>query len=168
VSEEFENGAEEVRAEPAVGDLHSRGLLGWSDRELRSMVSVTASIRSSTSRTSWFGCPPIPPIGLANSCPTPGSPRILTRDAGWLRNGSQSHSKTFIAGPISNGHGVSVLLLSHTTRNAARGVAAGQGLRGFGDIHAFGDRCDLVNHWVSSEFALGSGFSWCVSALSCA
>jgi hypothetical protein len=41
---------------------------------------------------------------LANSCPTHGSPRILTRDAGWLRNGSQSHSKTFIAWLISNGH----------------------------------------------------------------
>ncbi len=67
-------------------------------------VSVTESIRSPTSKTSWSGCPPIPPIGLANSCPTPGSPRILTRVAGWLRNGSQSHSDTFIAWPISNGH----------------------------------------------------------------
>jgi hypothetical protein len=108
----------------------------------------------------------MPPIGLANSCPTHGSPRILTRDAGSLPNGSQSHSKTFIAWLISNGHGVSVLLLSPTPRNAARGVAAGQGLRGFGEIHAFGDRCDHFQ--VSSEFALGPGFSWCVSALICA
>ncbi len=35
--------------------------------------------------------------------------------------------------------GVSVLLVHHTRKNAADGVAAGQGLRGSGDIHAFGD-----------------------------
>ena len=34
---------------------------------------------------------------------------------------------------------VSVLLLYHTRKNTARGVAAGQGPRGFGDIHVFGD-----------------------------
>jgi RecA-family ATPase len=34
---------------------------------------------------------------------------------------------------------LSVLLVHHTRKNAARGVAAGQGLRGSGDIHAFGD-----------------------------
>jgi hypothetical protein len=32
-----------------------------------------------------------------------------------------------------------VLLVHHTRKNAADGVAAGQGLRGSGDIHAFGD-----------------------------
>jgi RecA-family ATPase len=34
---------------------------------------------------------------------------------------------------------LSVLLVRHTRKNAAGGVAAGQGLRGSGDIHAFGD-----------------------------
>jgi RecA-family ATPase len=34
---------------------------------------------------------------------------------------------------------VSVLLVHHTRKNAAGGVTAGQGLRGSGDIHAFGD-----------------------------
>lgn len=34
---------------------------------------------------------------------------------------------------------VSVILVHHTRKNAAPGVAAGQGLRGSGDIHAFGD-----------------------------
>jgi hypothetical protein len=34
---------------------------------------------------------------------------------------------------------VSVILVHHTRKNAAGGVAAGQGLRGSSDIHAFGD-----------------------------
>jgi hypothetical protein len=34
---------------------------------------------------------------------------------------------------------LSVVLVHHTRKNAAAGVAAGQGLRGSGDIHAFGD-----------------------------
>src|SRR5271170_6168080 len=34
---------------------------------------------------------------------------------------------------------LSVLLVHHTRKSAAGGVAAGQGLRGSGDIHAFGD-----------------------------
>jgi RecA-family ATPase len=34
---------------------------------------------------------------------------------------------------------LSVLLVHHTRKNAAGGVASGQGLRGSGDIHAFGD-----------------------------
>jgi hypothetical protein len=34
---------------------------------------------------------------------------------------------------------LSVLLVHHTRKNAAGGVAAGQGLRGSGDLHAFGD-----------------------------
>jgi hypothetical protein len=34
---------------------------------------------------------------------------------------------------------LSVILVHHTRKNAAAGVAAGQGLRGSGDIHAFGD-----------------------------
>lgn len=34
---------------------------------------------------------------------------------------------------------LSVVLVHHTRKNAAGGVAAGQGLRGSGDIHAFGD-----------------------------
>src|SRR5271165_2078219 len=35
--------------------------------------------------------------------------------------------------------GLSVVLVHHTRKNAAGGVAAGQGLRGSSDIHAFGD-----------------------------
>jgi RecA-family ATPase len=35
--------------------------------------------------------------------------------------------------------GLSVLLVHHTRKNTGEGVAAGQGLRGSGDIHAFGD-----------------------------
>jgi len=35
--------------------------------------------------------------------------------------------------------GLAVLLVHHTRKNTADGVAAGQGLRGSGDIHAFGD-----------------------------
>ena len=35
--------------------------------------------------------------------------------------------------------GLSVLLVHHTRKNASDGVAAGLGLRGSGDIHAFGD-----------------------------
>ena len=35
--------------------------------------------------------------------------------------------------------GVSVLLVHHTRKNAGDGAAAGQGLRGSSDIHAFGD-----------------------------
>jgi AAA domain len=35
--------------------------------------------------------------------------------------------------------GLSVLLVHHTRKNAADGAAAGLGLRGSGDIHAFGD-----------------------------
>jgi RecA-family ATPase len=34
---------------------------------------------------------------------------------------------------------LSVMLVHHTRKNAAKGVAAGQGLRGSSDIHAFGD-----------------------------
>ncbi len=34
---------------------------------------------------------------------------------------------------------LSVVLVHHTRKNAAGGVAAGQGLRGSGDLHAFGD-----------------------------
>ena len=34
---------------------------------------------------------------------------------------------------------LSVLLVHHTRKNAAGGVAAGQGLRGSSDLHAFGD-----------------------------
>ena len=35
--------------------------------------------------------------------------------------------------------GLSVLLVHHTRKNGADGAASGQGLRGSGDIHAFGD-----------------------------
>jgi hypothetical protein len=44
-----------------------------------------------------------------------------------------------------------------TRPGAPRGVAAGQGPRGFGDLHVFDPR-DQVSHSVHSEFALGPGF----------
>ena len=51
---------------------------------------------------------------------------------------------------------LSVLLVHHTRKNAAGGVAAGQGLRGSSDIHAFGDsnlylRRTRENLMLSSE-----------------
>ena len=44
-----------------------------------------------------------------------------------------------------------------TRPGTPRGVAAGQGPRGFGDLHVFDPR-DQVSHSVHSEFALGPGF----------
>ena len=47
---------------------------------------------------------------------------------------------------------LSVILVHHTRKNAAGGVAAGQGLRGSSDLHAFGDSnlylCRLQQHLV--------------------
>ena len=57
---------------------------------------------------------------------------------------------------------LSVLLVHHTRKNAAGGVAAGQGLRGSSDIHAFGDsnlylRRTRENLMLSSEHRAGAG-----------
>jgi hypothetical protein len=41
---------------------------------------------------------------------------------------------------------LSVVLVHHTRKNAAGGVAAGQGLRGSSDIHAFGDSNLYLRH----------------------
>jgi hypothetical protein len=41
--------------------------------------------------------------------------------------------------PLPRQFDLSVLLVHHTRKNAAGGAAAGQGLRGSGDIHVFGD-----------------------------
>jgi RecA-family ATPase len=40
---------------------------------------------------------------------------------------------------LQRSHGASVLLVHHTRKNGGDGTAAGQGLRGSSDIHAFGD-----------------------------
>ena len=54
---------------------------------------------------------------------------------------------------------LSVVLVHHTRKNAAGGVAAGQGLRGSSDIHAFGDSNLYLRrtreHLVLSERAPG-------------
>ena len=57
---------------------------------------------------------------------------------------------------------LSVLLVHHTRKNAAGGVAAGQGLRGSSDIHAFGDsnlylRRTREHLVLSSEHRAGPG-----------
>ena len=51
--------------------------------------------------------------------------------------------------------GLSVLLVHHTRKNAGDGVAAGQGLRGSGDIHAFGDS-NLYLHRTKEYLMLSS------------
>ena len=50
---------------------------------------------------------------------------------------------------------LSVVLVHHTRKNAAGGVAAGLGLRGSSDIHAFGD---------SNLYLRRAGTSWCSPA----
>jgi RecA-family ATPase len=50
---------------------------------------------------------------------------------------------------------LSVLLVHHTRKNAAGGVAAGQGLRGSSDIHAFGDS-NLYLHRTREHLVLSS------------
>jgi hypothetical protein len=47
---------------------------------------------------------------------------------------------------------LSVILVHHTRKNAPGGVAAGQGLRGSSDLHAFGD---------SNLYLRASGNGWC-------
>jgi hypothetical protein len=53
---------------------------------------------------------------------------------------------------------VSVLLPYPTRKNTARGVAAGRGPRGFGDIHAFGDSNLLgrIDEWHELTLSLTS------------
>jgi hypothetical protein len=41
---------------------------------------------------------------------------------------------------------LSVILVHHTRKNAPAGIAAGQGLRGSGDLHAFGDSNLYLRH----------------------
>jgi hypothetical protein len=50
---------------------------------------------------------------------------------------------------------LSVVLVHHTRKNAAGGVAAGQGLRGSSDIHAFGDS-NLYLRQTSQRLLLSS------------
>lgn len=52
-------------------------------------------------------------------------------------------------------HGLSVVLVHHTRKNAGDGVAAGQGLRGSGDIHAFGDS-NLYLRRIDEQLILSS------------
>ena len=55
-------------------------------------------------KTYWSGCQPIPLIGLVSSRPMSGSPRILTRDARSLHDGTPSRSEIPRLSPNSNGY----------------------------------------------------------------
>ncbi len=60
--------------------------------------------------------------------------------------------------------GLSVLLVHHTRKNAADAVATGQGLRGSGDIHAFGDS-NLYRQRTKEHLILSSEHRhrrWCI------
>jgi RecA-family ATPase len=52
---------------------------------------------------------------------------------------------------------LSVILVHHTRKNAAGGIAAGQGLRGSSDLHAFGDSNLYLRLYASGRTGLGVG-----------
>ena len=72
-------------------------------------------------------------------------PRLLLLDPLVRLHGIDENNATEVAGllayfrTLQRRLDVSVILVHHTRKNAAGGVAAGQGLRGSSDIHAFGD-----------------------------
>jgi hypothetical protein len=72
-------------------------------------------------------------------------PRLLLLDPLVRLHGIDENNATEVAGllayfrTLQRRLDVSVMLVHHTRKNAAGGVAAGQGLRGSSDIHAFGD-----------------------------
>jgi hypothetical protein len=75
----------------------------------------------------------------------PLRPRLLLLDPLVRLHGIDENNAGEVAGllayfrALQRELGLSVVLVHHTRKNAAGGVAAGQGLRGSGDIHAFGD-----------------------------
>jgi hypothetical protein len=72
-------------------------------------------------------------------------PRLLLLDPLVRLHGIDENNATEVAGllayfrSLQRRLGLSVVLVHHTRKNAAGGVAAGVGLRGSSDIHAFGD-----------------------------
>ncbi len=72
-------------------------------------------------------------------------PRLLLLDPLVRLHGIDENSATDVAGLLAYFRSLqrrldlSVMLVHHTRKNAAGGIAAGQGLRGSSDLHAFGD-----------------------------
>lgn len=72
-------------------------------------------------------------------------PRLLLLDPLVRLHGIDENSATEVAGLLAYFRllqrqlDLSVILVHHTRKNAAGGMAAGQGLRGSSDLHAFGD-----------------------------
>jgi hypothetical protein len=72
-------------------------------------------------------------------------PRLLLLDPLVRLHGVDENNATEVAGllayfrTLQRQLDLSVILVHHTRKNAAGGVAAGQGLRGSSDLHAFGD-----------------------------
>jgi hypothetical protein len=72
-------------------------------------------------------------------------PRLLLLDPLVRLHGIDENNATEVAGLLAYFRSLqrrldlSVVLVHHTRKNAAGGVAAGQGLRGSSDLHAFGD-----------------------------
>lgn len=72
-------------------------------------------------------------------------PRLLLLDPLVRLHGIDENHATEVAGllayfrTLQRQLDLSVILVHHTRKNAAGGVAAGQGLRGSSDLHAFGD-----------------------------
>jgi hypothetical protein len=72
-------------------------------------------------------------------------PRLLLLDPLVRLHGIDENHATEVAGLLAYFRSLqrrldlSVMLVHHTRKNAAGGVAAGQGLRGSSDLHAFGD-----------------------------
>lgn len=72
-------------------------------------------------------------------------PRLLLLDPLVRLHGIDENNATEVAGllayfrTLQRQLDLSVMLVHHTRKNAAGGLAAGQGLRGSSDIHAFGD-----------------------------
>lgn len=72
-------------------------------------------------------------------------PRLLLLDPLVRLHGLDENHATEVAGLLAYFRSLqrqldlSVILVHHTRKNAPAGIAAGQGLRGSGDLHAFGD-----------------------------
>jgi hypothetical protein len=148
------------------------------------LYSLTGTCRhhestpSPTCRTSSVACRRCLRISSVRSCPTSGSRRtprhgareprkVVERDAESVATNPGADGDTLTVGLSFGSSSASRSCCCFTRPGTPRGVAAGQGPRDFGDLHAF-DRRDQVSRSVHSGYALGPGFSWCVPALTCA
>jgi hypothetical protein len=88
-------------------------------------------------------------------------PRLLLLDPLVRLHGIDENNATEVAGllayirSLQRRLDLSVVLVHHTRKNAAAGVAAGQGLRGSSDLHAFGDS-NLYLRRTSQRLVLSS------------